>query len=413
MESSKENNGFDELLRDKLHHAELEPSTRVWKRIIRKDKGSNKGNLFIEIIVILLLSASLFYVEGQIVMSSTYSNRLFRSVRPDELPRIIRTFPATIRQPLYHVLKSKFSLAEILATITNLNFLKQDNSSNSLAQKNTEASSNNENSDLLSGNNKSRYAEVNRTYFKINPLVVSSNEIPSVLPYNNPKSVEFGKSSIKTIDPPIIKQQEIQKHTVYGGVNCAFQNRWIFNQNTYYQFGEQKLAYKLGFGYSYGLALGYEYLRKYGVQIGYVINSIQGEKYYDVLGGKKYYREIVLHYTKIPLTFKYKTNVSNGFYPIYLNYLLGLKYGMLTDANLIVNSVNTDIMERFQKSELSGIIGVESNIYLNKYVFFSLGISASLGTNINAHGYWTTGNYGKSHNFLLGLNSGLYYSLGK
>lgn len=413
MESSKENSSFDELLRSKLQEIELEPSTRVWKKISRSDNGSHNGNIFIEIVVIILLSASLFFVEGQIVQSNVNSNRLFRSLSPVELPRIIRSYPA-IRQPLYRALKSSSSIAKIITSLNKLNVYVNKSETGIVDKINQDLLKETEKNENLASIEKIQSTKIKENYFRINTLDAASTlEIIDILPFHPVGTTERGNSIPNKIDSPVFKQPEVVKHTIYGGVNCALQNRWIFNQNTYYQFGEHELAYKLGFGYSYGIAVGYEYMRKYGVQLGYVFNSIQGEKYFDVFGGKKYYREIVLHYTKIPLIIKYKMNISNGYNPIYLNYLLGFKYGILTDANVIVNRVNSDIKKRFQKSEFSGVLGVESNFYLSKFMFFSLGVTASLGTNINAHGYWTPGNYGKSHNFLLGMNTGFYYTLGK
>ena len=204
---------------------------------------------------------------------------------------------------------------------------------------------------------------------------------------------------------------------------AAFNTSWILKQNTYGGFENKKLAYKLSFGHSYGLALGYTFPGRLGVQVEYHFQSTGGQKYSDVVYKTTVNREVNLEYMLIPVIVKYRIGrvLSTTKVPVLLSINGGVQYGILRSAgskvneqslveNISSNSQN-DISERFNKTDLGLLLEVESDTYLSRKVFLSLSARGSVSvSDINAAAWkLTDSGYKSSQNMLLGAVIGLHY----
>ena len=199
------------------------------------------------------------------------------------------------------------------------------------------------------------------------------------------------------------------------GPVMRFNNTWIFNQNTHGEFGKSELAYRPDFGYEYGLHVGLDFNESLGIQMEWISNSVQGQQYEDNLYSGHTTREVDLVYTKFPLMLKYKkARLSPRTQNLIVrNYVLGMQYAQLQSANITTNEVSEESLQRFDRNEVSAILGLEYDIFLGKHLFFSIGGRASVGgSDINSlrNRIWNEG-YRKSHNILLGLHSGLNYKI--
>lgn len=195
------------------------------------------------------------------------------------------------------------------------------------------------------------------------------------------------------------------------GFNYTYNSTWIVNQNTYGQFGGKELAYKKTFGSSYGISLGYDFKRKIGFQTGYIINSGEGQKYSDVLGGIQFDRHVSFTYSHIPLLLKLRGTLSDAENPIILSFSMGAQYNMLKTATDVVNGISTDIKSRINKSDIGAVMNIEGDFYLCSFLYLTFGLNSSISNDINASGWKVNDDYGKSHNLLVGINLGLSYCI--
>lgn len=261
-------------------------------------------------------------------------------------------------------------------------------------------------------NNNSKHS---RNY---NNKILENISVMPLISSNSIKEKDFQEEIVKyhIIDlqsDSIIKLRRPKYNEIYFGTNYTYNTTWIFNQNTYGRFGTYEMRYKTTYGSSYGIHLGYNRKRKYGLQLSYIFNSKQGQRYkdrIDTLGIIN--REVNLEYIHIPLVLKYKIPINYKWYVTYLDINAGFQYGILKSASYNIEGVTTSAKDRFKATEYSVMLGLEGNMYLNNNFFFTLGLNASLSNDINAKGWEVNDSYKKSHNFLLGANVGLSYYLG-
>lgn len=199
---------------------------------------------------------------------------------------------------------------------------------------------------------------------------------------------------------------------IHIGLACQWNVPWILNQNTYGEFSGKELAYKFGFGTAYGITVGYDVQKRYGVQTGIIIHSRQGQKYHDTFSQYGTVdREVALDYFHIPVLYKLKRPLNDKTNPAILNIVAGLQYGHLKKATETLNGVSTDITERFNRNEIGFVFNIESDIYFANSFYFTLGLNSSLGSNIN-HKDWeqyVSHSNGHSYNMLVGAVCGLSY----
>ncbi len=223
---------------------------------------------------------------------------------------------------------------------------------------------------------------------------------------------------------PGYSQQEARKpakNIFYAGINYTLNNTWIFNQNTYGEFNNSELNYKVDFGSAYTFLGGFERNEKFGVQLECKLYSLQGQKYEDNLYNGHVKREVNLHYSSFPLIFKWINTVSQtDKSKVRFNVLLGIQYDRLKDATIQVNEEKVNAMDKFKPYDVAGVLGAETNVYVFDNIYITLGVRGSVSSNINDKDYPVQrersgflGSYDKSHNILFGVNGGLHYAFGR
>ena len=127
------------------------------------------------------------------------------------------------------------------------------------------------------------------------------------------------------------------------GLQGGFNSVWILNQNNY---GFQELEYARTFGFSTGLALGYNFKNNMGVQVD-INYATMGQDYFDISkdfsnidvnGDNKAekietYRYVNLSYVQIPIQFRYQS-VRTKKQIISFHAMAGPSLGFLSSADM-------------------------------------------------------------------------------
>lgn len=218
-------------------------------------------------------------------------------------------------------------------------------------------------------------------------------------------------------------EEKSDDHEVFAGLQLNLHTPLIFNQNTHNVFGGKELAYKPTFGVASGLRLGYTYKRHYGVELGYVFYSKQGQHYSEILNGMSAQRQVNLNYMHIPILLRYKfeekatKKVSS---PWVIN--LGMQIGILQSASIThtgneyplteIPNAETNDKDYFKPTDLSVVFGVEKEIYLNRFLLMGLGLRTTYSGDINAEDWPVLKDvdaHGQSHNFTFAFTVSLNY----
>lgn len=261
--------------------------------------------------------------------------------------------------------------------------------------------------------------------------VISGSVIVNIPGQNNsePSADLAGVSEKNNYYPEktlLYTEKNIKENEIHFGAVYVYNSTWIFNQNSYGQFKNsagipRELDYKYSFGSAYGIMGGIDFKRKHGIETGVILNSVQGQKYYDEFTGINSFnvkREVNLKYMHIPLLYKLKIALDKESESAVMNVGVGVQYGSLKFAEEITDSIPengenlqkiTDISERIRKNELSAVFNIDFDFYMTDFLYATIGINSCLSNDINAKDWAVADDNGTSHNFLIGLKAGLSY----
>ncbi len=174
---------------------------------------------------------------------------------------------------------------------------------------------------------------------------------------------------------------------------------------------------KFDWGPSFGFSAGYDFSNKFGVEVEYILKSIQGYRYRENRYGKiSIDGEIDLDYMQLPVMFKYKIAHKGirSAKPRAVNFVTGIQYSRLRKAELSYNNLTLhdegteNINNVFSRDELGLLMGIEYDLYLSSKYFFSFGARASFSSDVNTY---TGANKDEpqTYNFLIGVNASFHY----
>lgn len=197
------------------------------------------------------------------------------------------------------------------------------------------------------------------------------------------------------------------------GVDGAFNLTFILNQNTY---GGQEYEYAPTFGFSSGIAGGYNFDQHFGLQME-VKYSKQGQNYeYVTADGINLRREVDLAYTQVPLLFKYS---GGGTLPTRFYFLIGPQINVLQSAS--ITAINNgdrkkeDAHSKFNGKDFTAVFELGSDFTIKGRWYASTGLRFNYGfTDINDPDFHipnSKGMYEASHNFLGGVHVGIHYMI--
>ncbi len=216
----------------------------------------------------------------------------------------------------------------------------------------------------------------------------------------------------------------LRKHQFFLGISGMLNLSFIFNQNTRGAYGGRELPYLPTLGYAGAVRLGYRYKHHYGFETGFIFHSKQGQHYEGTIGNAVAARQVDLTYMQIPLVLRYSFgNVITKRIPAPWVVGIGAQLGILTSATEQFEGNEAPFKGEFVPTsdysalisplEVAGVFSIDKEIYFHKNMFVAVGLRATFGSDINAVGHPTPDDYGKSHNFILGLNVSINGCLGR
>jgi hypothetical protein len=203
----------------------------------------------------------------------------------------------------------------------------------------------------------------------------------------------------------------------YIGAEYAFTANRMFQKNSaFYPLLGKNAKYSFQQGNQYGIKVGYHFNSRMAMELGWIINSAQGQRYSDNLYGKiPVSGNIDLTYTQIPLLFKYKFARMSGLtkQPVSLNLVGGFAYSHLKASSMSINDDRIeDIRDMVTRNELGVIMGLEYDIYVHQNLFVTFGGRAGLFTDTR----WFKGFEKEEpslNNFTMGVSAAIHYQLPK
>jgi len=185
----------------------------------------------------------------------------------------------------------------------------------------------------------------------------------------------------------------------------GYNNTWIVSQNFGLKdYSSNKVNYEFDFGANYGVAIGYDFNDRWGIQTEWVINSAYRQNYRYYWEGSSHIADIKLNYFQFPLLVKYRVVKDNSS----MSYLLGVRAARLKSAGLEVNTPSVRVVDVLNTNELGAIVGLEYAAHLNRNYTFTLGARGSLGRAYNSWSDLSTP--GKPFNIAVGFRAGLQYN---
>lgn len=198
------------------------------------------------------------------------------------------------------------------------------------------------------------------------------------------------------------------------GTFASAHNNWILNpalKETITQ--NSNLVHQLDFGYTYGVAMGYEFSNKWGLQMEWIVNSEQGQRFAKQAiynSTNKSNTDINLTYTYFPVLLKYRNQrmFSLTKQPLVINYIAGIQYGTLKSAEININNpvVQDDLL---QLSSWGFVWGLDYDVYLNKNYFLTFGARTSLSTSSDSKYKPVFPTPNTSNSLLIGLRASFNY----
>lgn len=208
---------------------------------------------------------------------------------------------------------------------------------------------------------------------------------------------------------PNLKYLDLDMRGFYFGVSGSYNQTSILDYGNVIKDGRSIQA-SLKFGAAKSLVFGYNFSNKFGIQAEYVYNSIQGQNYVTSEDDEIIQKTLSLNYDQIPVTARIKvgkiSDITNK--PIILNYTAGVQYGILREYRLPQDKRYESTDNLFKDNDLSLVLGLEYEIYLQDNLNVSIGARGTISNDISLHDA-TLDDFAK-RNFVFGLRAGVNYA---
>lgn len=164
----------------------------------------------------------------------------------------------------------------------------------------------------------------------------------------------------------------------------SYQSTWIFNQNISDKGDIQD--YAAGWGYNYGLGVGFYFNNKIGMEVDGLFDLHSGNYTGTDDSNRTYTSNVKLHMTNIPLLFKLRS--SNGAY-----FEVGPQFSMISHATYSYkqsyynastgNNVDTNnsvnVSNMYATSDISAVIGFGVKIKFGSHLSMKTGLRLTWG----------------------------------
>lgn len=197
---------------------------------------------------------------------------------------------------------------------------------------------------------------------------------------------------------------------VYFGISGSYNQTSLLEYENVFK-GERPIQPSLKFGTSKGLLFGYNFSNKFGIEGEFIYNATLGQNYVMSEDEEIVEKSLSLSYDLIPIVAKIKvgriSSVTN--LPVILNYTAGIQYGQLREARLPQDKRYEETDEElFKENDLSVVLGLEYDIFVQDNLMLTLGTRGSISTDVSTHNAPFNG-YAK-RNFVFGARAALSYT---
>jgi len=197
-----------------------------------------------------------------------------------------------------------------------------------------------------------------------------------------------------------------------GGLVTSFKNTWLLNQETFNGLRSESLnTTEIVVFPDAGLSLGYSLTGKWLLQADAFLYSNTGQEYYEYIYGHYSKKRIVLRYSTVALSVKYKTGRKASYANrSSINILAGCYLSFLHSADQKINADIERIKSDYRNGDLGVRLGSELELNLGNNLSVAPGLALTLGiTNICRDDGEMPAYLRRTHNGSVVLQLSFYY----
>jgi len=243
--------------------------------------------------------------------------------------------------------------------------------------------------------------------------IYNTDKSINVLGFNAFEAEVNNSENDAILDAPsnTITYRSLDKSGLYIGTSGSYNQTSILEYGNVFK-GGRPIQPSLKFGTAKGLLMGYNFSNKFGIEAEYIYNAVLGQNYVMSEDEAIVEKSLSLTYDLIPVVAKLKvgklSDLTNQ--PVVMNYVAGVQYGILKEARLPQDKrYDASAEELFKDTDLSVVLGLEYEIYLQENIMFSIGARGTFSNDISTHE--TPFNDYAKRNFTFGLRGSVSYLL--
>lgn len=427
-------NKFDDILREKLENAEIKPPKDLWKkieaRLPKQASPSNKYKYLVAIALFFISSVSSVLIYENYLRGKLFTNNATHEIsKTNDNNTLKQTTEPSNKLATNSSDKSSALNTEKLPTQKattpqnkNKNTIGIQNNSVPTHKKTADASSYNNTKNTLKyvkilaedantlqqPNNTTTPNETTENTIKIKESE-SSLIATNTTPFYNTPFEKFTSATIlqsfytddilATTDNQIglseyekEKEKQLKNLKEFAGVDVtrgfhagiflSIHNNWLTNKNDVKENSNNSIKYKLDFGKSFGLNIGYDFSTRWGVQTEFAYNE-QGQRYVETTQrNQTLNKELDLIYLRIPVLAKYKINFINNYNskPIIVNFIFGPQMNFLLNKRTTINEKNQAFNASHNQTELGLYGGIDFDLFMTKNFYMTFGSRLGFST---------------------------------
>lgn len=208
------------------------------------------------------------------------------------------------------------------------------------------------------------------------------------------------------------KFHQIGSAKISGGLITLFKNTWLLNYETYDGLRSESLnTTKIVFFPDAGLSLNYSFTKNWMLQADAFLFSGTGQRYQEYIAGHYSQKSIILRYSMIALSAKYRfTGVNGPVIPSSINLIAGGYLSVLYKADQKINTDLVNIGSQYRKFDAGVRLGGEFEFQLTTGFSMAPGVFMTLGIpNIYRGDNIVPGYLRRTHNGSAGFQLAFYY----
>ncbi len=398
---------IDQLFKSVVEHYELKPSSDIWNRIEEELDQTKTTRTYAQ----FMRYAALLLVFISVVLFSVPTSK---NVIQPQLTGFSGSSKTNVVEDVVaftgDLINGKEKSTSISNQKTNTNTPFETDKVNVFA--NATLPENNSASDFIfypqDVTDPALFA-ANRDIFE---RIYNTDDAIDMMGYTNLSGAGFGNapSGLLADLDAVAGYKDYTLKGVYFGISGSYNQTSLLEYENVFK-GERPIQPSLKFGTSKGILFGYNFSNKFGIEGEFIYNATLGQNYVMSEDEEIVEKSLSLSYDLIPVVAKIKVGRISGVtnLPVILNYTAGIQYGQLREARLPQDKRYEESDEElFKDNDLSVVLGLEYDIFVQDNLMFTLGTRGSISTDVSTHNAPFNG-YAK-RNFVFGARAALSYT---